>query len=114
MTMSLPDMTKAERAAYDMLCQAAENNEPCPLNMDIEFALGFNSTSMGPKMIRKLEEKGLIVVQRFQKYRTVEIVATGKQTALSPSMHVVRPHVPRGARTSGQQTDRKLYRKGLV
>lgn len=110
----LPDLTQAEMLAYDMLYQAAENHEPCPLNIDIEVALGFNSTSMGPKMIRKLEEKGLIVVQRFQKYRTVLIVATGRQTAPSPSMHVTRPHVPRGTRTAGQVTDRKLYRKGLV
>ena len=94
--MSLPDMTKAERAAYDMLCQAAENNEPCPPSMDIEDGLGFSSTSMGPKVIARLEAKGVIEVRRFQRFRQVKIMATGKWTKQSEEMRSSKPHVPRG------------------
>ena len=80
--------------------------------VDIEVAAGFNSSSMGPKLVRKLESRGLIRVSRFQRFRLVEIVATGKQTARHPSMHADRPLVRRGARSAsamGLPSDRKPY-----
>jgi hypothetical protein len=67
---------------------------------------------MGPKLVRKLEGRGLIRVSRFQRFRLVEIVATGKQTARHPSMHGDRPLVRRGARSAGGMglpADRKPY-----
>ena len=102
----------AERIAYRLINHAAENGQPCPVNIDIEVAAGFNSSSMGPKLVRKLESRGLIRVSRFQRFRLVEIVATGKQTARPPSMQADRPLVRRGARSAsamGLPSDRKPY-----
>lgn len=94
--MILPELTQAEMRAYDMLYAAAENNEPCPPSMDIEDGLGFSSTSMGPKLIARLERKGLIEVKRYQRFRQVKIMATGKWTKQSEEMRSSKPHVPRG------------------
>jgi len=102
----------AERIAYHLINQAAENGQPCPVNIDLEVAAGFNSSSMGPKLVRKLESRGLIRVSRFQRFRLVEIIATGKQTARHPSMVTDRPLVRRGARSAGAMglpSDRKPY-----
>ncbi|WP_420382046.1 hypothetical protein [Novosphingobium sp.] len=106
------DLGVAERIAYRLINHAAETGRPCPVNIDIEVAAGFNSSSMGPKLVRKLEKRGLIRVSRFQRFRLVEIVATGKQTARHPSMQADRPLVRRGARSAsamGLPSDRKPY-----
>lgn len=109
------EMTEAETIAYDALMNAAEHGLPCPLNLDLEDMLGFSSTSMGPKLIRRLEQRGLIIVRRFQRFREVQIVATGKWTKRSDAMHVERPHVPRGAGSrSPAPTDRKPYKTRRV
>ncbi len=111
----MAEMTPAEALVYDAIFNAAERGEVCPLGLDIEMMIGAISTSMGPKMVRKLEEKGLIEVQRFQKYRIVTIVATGRTTARPPSMHVDRPHVPRGMRSNAPPpSDRKHYKQGRL
>ena len=105
-------LAPAEQIAYRLINHAAEHGQPCPVNIDLEVAAGFNSTSMGPKLVRKLESRGLIRVSRFQRFRLVEIVATGKQTARHPSMHADRPLVRRGARSAaamGLPSDRKPY-----
>lgn len=103
------ELSPSEAKAYALIYDAAERFIPCPQNLDLEIAAGFNSTSMGPKLVNRLEHKGLIVVKRYQKFREVQIVATGKWTAPSESMHVIRPHVPRGARRA-VATDRKPYK----
>jgi hypothetical protein len=106
------ELGTAERITYQLINHAAETGRPCPVNIDIEVAAGFNSSSMGPKLVRKLESRGLIRVSRFQRFRLVEIVATGKQTARHPSMHGDRPLVRRGARSAaamGLPSDRKPY-----
>ena len=106
------ELAPAERIAYQLINHAAEHGYPCPVNIDLEVATGFNSTSMGPKLVRKLERRGLIRVSRFQRFRLVEIVATGKHTARHPSMHADRPLVRRGARSAaamGLPADRKPY-----
>jgi len=106
---SLAGLTWTERTTYRALVTAAEAGLPCPTNIDIEMLCGYNSCSMGPVMVRRLERKGLIRVERFQRFRIVEIVASGRRTARSDSMKVDRPHVPKGARTP-RPTDRKPYR----
>jgi hypothetical protein len=60
--------------------------------------IGCNSTSVPPSLVAKLERKGLITVKRYQRFREVTIIATGKTTARSPHQHVDHPHVPRGMR----------------
>lgn len=110
--MRAEDLAPAERIALGLINHAAEHGHPCPVNIDLEVAAGFNSSSMGPKLVRNLERRGLIRVSRFQRFRLVEIVATGKTTARHPSMRADQPLVRRGARSAaamGLPSDRKPY-----
>lgn len=100
-----------EQLVYEALVEAAGSNLPCPLNLDLEMMTGFNSNSMGPVLVRRLEEKGLIIVKRFQRFREVQIVATGQWTARSASQRTAKAHVPRGTRSRAPApTDRKPYK----
>jgi len=111
---ALPQLSPWEMIAYDALYNAAEGGLPCPINLDIEMLFGCSSGSTVPKYIRRLEEKGLIVVKRYQRFREVQIVATGKWTKRSEAMHIERPHVPRGAGSrTPAPTDRKPYKTRL-
>lgn len=82
----IPAMTKAETVVLAMIEEAAENQWPCPVNIDLEVAAGFSSCSMGSKIVRLLERKGLVIVERSQKARRVQVIASGKWTAW-PSWH---------------------------
>lgn len=103
----------SEQLVYAELCRAAEEGEPCPNNIDLEILAGYDSCSMGALTISRLEQRGLIRVVRYQRYREVMIVETGKWTAKHPAMKTFKPHVPRGTRSQACHTDRKLY-KGRV
>ena len=83
---SIALLSRSEAIAYEMINQAAEQCEPCPVNIDLEIAADFSSCSMGSKMVRLLEAKGHVVVERSQKARRVQITATGKWTAW-PAWH---------------------------
>jgi len=48
--LTADDLGAAERIAYRLINHAAETGRPCPVNIDIEVAAGFNSSSMGPKL----------------------------------------------------------------
>jgi hypothetical protein len=111
------ELSPAEQVIYQMIYEAAEIGDVCPINIDLEMAAGFNSCSMGSAVVKRLESKGLIKVDRFQKFREVEIVATGKRTARSVSMHVTRPHVAKGCGAGSRSlkpTVRKGYKRGRV
>lgn len=103
-----------DRAIYLELCRAAEANEVCPNYLDLNEVAGYESASSSPHAVARLEAKGLIVVKRYQRFREVMIVATGKWTAKHPAMKTLKPHVPRGTRSRQCVSDRKLFRKGLV
>ena len=64
-----------------LLENAAERGDQCPGNAFIAGAIGAGSISAPPEVIKGLEKKGYISVQRFQRSRVVTICATGKQTA---------------------------------
>jgi len=109
--MTLPELTAWEMIVYDAIYNAAEAGEVCPNWLDLNELMGAESSSTSPKYVRRLEEKGLIIVNRYQRFREVQIVATGKWTKRSEAMHVVRPHVPRGAGSrTPAPTDRKPYK----
>ncbi|MAO03586.1 MAG: hypothetical protein CL804_03525 [Citromicrobium sp.] len=91
------DLTYAERMTYQAICAAADAGLPCPLNLDIEDLTGFSSASMGSSLVRRLEQKGLIRVERYQRFRRVQVCATGKWTARPEGQRSRRKHVPRGA-----------------
>jgi hypothetical protein len=92
-TAQRPFLTDPERVAFRMIYDAALRDEPCPTNIDLEDAVGYNTSSGGAKLVRKLEQHGHIRVNRFQRFRIIEITAIGKTTARHPSMRVDRPLV---------------------
>lgn len=106
-----PQLTPTEAAVYRALCDAADNGRVCPNVLDLLEIIGCESLSTPSVIVKRLEEKNLIAVVRYQRFRRVQILATGRWTARSPSMHVERPHVPRGAGSrSPAPTDRKPYK----
>lgn len=112
--MTLIDsLSRYDRAIYAELYRAAEAGEVCPNYLDLNEVAGYESASSSPHAVARLERLGLIRVVRFQRFREVQIVETGKWTARHPSMHVDRPHVPRGYASRGPRpTDRKPYKRG--
>ena len=94
-------LTPAEAITYRMIYDAAEAGEPCPMNIDIEIAIGASSSSMGPKTVARLEAKGLIRVQRAHRARIVEITATGKCTSCPPDQRTDLPRRDRGTHHDG-------------
>ena len=78
---TLDFMHERDRRGFAMLKFAANEGQPCPKNETFCMELGFASTSGPVAMLARLERKGMIRVQRFQKSRMVEIIASGKKTA---------------------------------
>jgi len=110
-------LSKPERIAMEAILQAADDDQPCPTNLDIEMLIGYESCSMGSLTIQRLEAKGLIIVHRFQRYRIVHIVATGQTTMRPASAHTDRPHVGKGCGGGSRPprpTDRKGYKRGRL
>lgn len=79
--MAAIQLTVSERIVYDELRRAADACEPCPRNEDLAELAGFTSLGGIADLVRKLERKGMIEAERFQKTRQVCIVETGKCTA---------------------------------
>lgn len=91
------ELSHEESMVYRMIYEAAELGDPCPVNIDLEEAAQYSSCSMGSKVVRKLESKGYLVVERSQKARRCQITATGKWTAW-PAWHRAKPtRIDRGA-----------------
>lgn len=112
MPVDLMCLTPQERTIYQALVDASEAGQVCPNYLDLNEMVGYESASASVGVVKRLEVKGLIRVVRYQRFRRVQIVATGLWTARSPSMHVERAHVPRGARRA-VATDRKPYKGRL-
>lgn len=74
-------LSQSEQIVYEALFQAAEQCEPCPKNEDLAEMTGFNSLGGIADLVGRLEKKGLIEAERFQRTRQVRIVATDKWTA---------------------------------
>lgn len=72
-----------EAMVYRELHRAAEAGQPCASNADLGDTIGsINSTgSTVAGIVKRLEMRGLITVERYQRERRVTIVATGKSTA---------------------------------
>lgn len=83
---------------YAAVFDAAERGEPCPTGEDLNELTGRTSDSASRNVIERLaENKGLIRVDRNnQRFRRVQIVATGKWTATSADMRTTGAHMPRG------------------
>jgi DNA-binding MarR family transcriptional regulator len=70
-----------ERTAYEVLFDAAERGAPAPTADDLQAACGCNSVSTTVNLVQRLEQRGLIAVERYQRSRRITITATGKATA---------------------------------
>ncbi|CAB4120811.1 hypothetical protein UFOVP5_48 [uncultured Caudovirales phage] len=107
----IDSLSHYDRAIYAELVRATEAGEVCPNYLDLNEVAGYESASSSAHSVARLERLGLVCVRRYQRFREVQIVATGKWTARHPSMHVERPHVPRGSISRGPRpTDRKGYK----
>lgn len=74
-------MSPREAAVYRMLAEAAAHGRECPSNDDLCAVLACPSSSTPADAITRLERKGLIRVQRYQRARRVQIVVSGDWTA---------------------------------
>lgn len=74
-------LTEPERIVLDAIIGAAERGEPCPTNNFLKTCLGYNSQSSVCHLVKRLEQHGLILVERFSAHRIVTVLATGKKTA---------------------------------
>lgn len=66
-----------------VLTHAAKNGLPCPGSTEINLMLCENRTDACSAVFRQLADAGLIRIVRSRPSRVIEIVATGKRTALS-------------------------------
>jgi hypothetical protein len=66
------------------LTGAANAGLPCPSNDDILAMTGAASPSSSAAILKKLEKRGLITVERFTNSRRVTIIETGRRTAAVP------------------------------
>ena len=88
----LPEM---ERVALALIAEAAEAGRQAPTADDIQERTGCNSISTTVNLVRRLELRGLIEVERFQRTRRITVVSTGKRTA---AVSNETPHWRKGPR----------------
>ena len=69
----------------------ANNGERAPRNFEIACRFGWALPKTSSTAVHELERQGLIRVRRFKHDREVEIVATGRKTALDPARDHERP-----------------------
>jgi len=91
-TKGLPEM---ERVALALIAEAAEAGRQAPTADDIQERTGCNSISTTVNLVRRLELRGLIEVERFQRTRRITVVSTGKRTA---AVSNETPHWRKGPR----------------
>lgn len=104
-------LTEWERIVYGELCAAARERRVCPNYLDLNEMIGCESSSTSSTIVKRLEAKGLIRVIRFQRFREVQIIATGEWTMRSPCQHTTAPHAPRRKPSMpAPATDRKPYK----
>ncbi|ODP39268.1 hypothetical protein [Sphingomonas turrisvirgatae] len=70
-----------EAIIYRALDQAAREGRPCPANEELSALLGCSSDSTSPTIVTRLDRRGYIRVQRYQRSRQVTIIRTGMSTA---------------------------------
>ena len=74
-------LTEMERETLELIAEATEAGRQAPTADDIQERTGCNSISTTVNLVRRLELRGLIEVERFQRTRRITLVSTGKRTA---------------------------------
>jgi len=85
-----------ETIVFAAIFDAAERGLPCPTGEDLNDLLDCSSDSASRGILDRLITKGLLSRAKVQRFRQVQILATGKWTAKSEAMKTETPHVPRG------------------
>lgn len=111
------DMTIWERRALSAIERAANEGQRFPTADDLMEAVGCESHASTVNLVRRLEQHGMIQVERYQRERVGTIVATGKRTA-EPKTRAVpwreRPeHLPEPLNIIRRKDD-GLFRQVLV
>lgn len=75
------DLTPWEARAYATIVEAAEQSRPAPTADELQERCGCESVSTTVDLVHRLERRGLITVERYQRSRRITIIATGKATA---------------------------------
>lgn len=75
-------LTPRERIIIREIEKAARSKLPCPSNNDLCRALGVKSPSTTVTAIKRLEDRGLLVVERSNNFRVATVVASGLRTAM--------------------------------
>ena len=73
-------VTNTEQAVIDFIAEAAARGEKCPSNTVIADHIGYGLTNIS-SLLKTIEAKGAITVERGNNKRVVTIVATGARTA---------------------------------
>jgi hypothetical protein len=83
----MPQRT-SEDVVLDALTRAAQFGVRCPSNEELGALLDYG-VSAPPGILRRLEMRGVIKVDRYQRERRVTIIATGQQTSevRTPAVH---------------------------
>lgn len=91
-------LTEDEVIIYAAIFDAAERGAPCPIGDDLNDLTERSSASASSSIIKRLaERKGLIRRDiSNQRFRRVQVIATGKWTAASEEMRTTGNHMPRG------------------
>jgi hypothetical protein len=74
-------LTEMERETLALITEATEAGRQAPTADDIQERTGCNSISTTVNLVRRLERRGLIMVERFQRTRRITVMETGKRTA---------------------------------
>lgn len=69
-----------EQAILNAIEKAARSGEPCPDNATLACIIDASSISSPVAYLKRLEEKGVVRVKRYQRGRQVTIVTSGLST----------------------------------
>lgn len=108
------EMTPSETIIYDELCRVAGAGLPCPNYLDLNELIGAESSSTSPSIVKRLEQRGVIEVIRWQRFRRVKICATGEWTMKAPNQKTTSEHVPRGCGAGSRAGGKVRVSRGAV
>jgi SOS-response transcriptional repressor LexA len=87
-------LTERQQRLYDSIAAAARRGEVCPTNKAIAAASGLVSASAVADALGRLQRKGKLRVERFNRARVVHLPELGLKTATPPvaSPRGLAPH----------------------
>jgi hypothetical protein len=74
-------MKPREKAVFALVERAATSGMTCPTNNELAEVAGISSVGSASEILSRLQQQGLISIERGQCSRVVTILETGKRTA---------------------------------